>query len=415
MFEPLLSGPFVRVTIANFFFFLNFASFFLLPLHVKALGGSEAIVGAVMGTSGLASLAFLPVVGLTIDRWGRRRFLTAGAAGMTAASAGFLVVDHIGPALFGLRVLQGISFASAFTATTAFAAQFAPRSRRAQALGIFGLSTLLTHAIAPGVGEEIIARGGFPALFTVTMLCTAVVLVLAVGLPPGVSDVASIDGTQDWSLGRMQWVIAGTMALAGMGFGTVMTFIATYVRELALGRVGIFFAAYTATAILTRVFGAGLSDAFGRRRVILPTLLGLSASIFLLAFVRDVPLLIAAGILFGCSQGISYPTLHAFVVDLSAAAHLGRSQALFNGAFNLGVTSSAFLFGIVAEKLGYRAMFILASLSPIAGWAVFYLLGREPAPADVGGRVADSPGMSVGHQPESEPRVNATDDADQRR
>ena len=35
---PVFTGPFLRVTLANFFFFLNFASFFLLPLHVKALG-----------------------------------------------------------------------------------------------------------------------------------------------------------------------------------------------------------------------------------------------------------------------------------------------------------------------------------------------------------------------------------------
>src|SRR5205814_579263 len=35
---------FARVTIANFFFFLSFASFFLLPLHVRALGGSERLV-----------------------------------------------------------------------------------------------------------------------------------------------------------------------------------------------------------------------------------------------------------------------------------------------------------------------------------------------------------------------------------
>jgi hypothetical protein len=39
---PLLSGPFARVTVANFLFFLNYASFFLLPLYVKTLGGSIA-------------------------------------------------------------------------------------------------------------------------------------------------------------------------------------------------------------------------------------------------------------------------------------------------------------------------------------------------------------------------------------
>lgn len=374
---PLLNGPFLRTTFANFFFFLNFASFFLLPLHVKALGGSEATVGAVMGASGLAALLALPVVGVTIDRWGRRRFLLLGAGGMALASAGFLLVDGIGVPMFGLRVLQGVSFASAFTATTTFAADFAPRARRAQALGVFGLSTLLTHAIAPGVGEEIVRRGGFQALFAVATFFTLVALVLTLRLPSGAVSRSVHMGEASWRIERMQWVVAATMTLAGMGFGCVITFIPTYVRGESLGRVGLFFAAYTASAILTRLVGPGLSDRVGRRRVILPTLVGLATSIFLLSLVRSWPMLMAVGALFGCSQGIGYPTLHAFVVDLAPQAHLGRSQALFNGAFNLGVTSSAFLFGLVAERFGYRSMFGVASLAPLLGWTLFYVLGRS--------------------------------------
>ena len=65
MRNSILRGPFLLTTLANFFFFMNFASYFLLPLHVRALGGSEAWIGAVMGTSGLASLAVFPVIGLT--------------------------------------------------------------------------------------------------------------------------------------------------------------------------------------------------------------------------------------------------------------------------------------------------------------------------------------------------------------
>ena len=377
----LLSGPFLLTTVANFFFFLNFASYFLLPLHIRELGGSESVIGAVQGMSGLASLAVLPLVGLSIDRLGRRLFLILGAIGMTIASAGFLLVDSIGPLLFALRLLQGLSFAAAFTATTTFAAEFAPIGRRAQALGIFGLSTLLTHAIAPIVGEEIVHRAGFHTLFAVTTAYTVIAALLALFLPGAASTRGAGATPAERRLRAAHWVVAGTMTLAGMGFGTVMTFVPTYVTSEGFGRVAIFFAAYTTAAILTRLVGAGLSDRLGRRRVIMPSLLALALSIFWLAFVHTVPLLFAAGALFGGAQGISYPTLHAFLVDLASEAQLGRSQALFNGAFNLGVTSSAFAFGVVAEHLGHRPMFALASLTPVAACALFYVGTGRRLPA----------------------------------
>ncbi len=377
MSGPLLSGPFLRATLANFFFFLNFASYFLLPLFLHSSGASEGTIGAVMGSSGLASLLVLPLIGMTIDRIGRRPFLLAGAASMTLASIGFQFVHTVGPAVFALRILQGVSFAAAFTATTTFAAEFAPRARRARALGLFGLSTLLTHAIAPALGEELVRRAGFPALFAAATVCTLVVLVIALPLPEPHHVLHGVKGDAR-RLQPIHWLIAATMTLAGAGFGTVLTFIPTYVTTHNLGRVGYFFAAYTSTAILTRLVGAGASDRFGRRLVILPALVLLGVSIFWLARVEDLPTLFAAGALFGTAQGISYPTLHAFLVDVASEAQLGRTQALFNGAFNLGVSGSAFAFGIVAEHFGYRTMFSLAALMPIAAAAVFFIGTRLP-------------------------------------
>jgi MFS family permease len=370
MSDRLLSGPFLRATVANFFFFLNFASYFLLPLFLHQLGATEAMIGAVMGSAGLASLLVLPLVGLSIDRIGRRPFLLAGAGAMTVASIGFQFVHAAGPAVFALRVLQGLSFAAAFTATTTFAADFAPPARRARALGVFGLSTLLTHAIAPGLGEELVRRAGFPALFGAAMVCTLVVIVVALPLPETrhAAHAAVAGGRR---LQAIHWLIAVTMILAGAGFGCVMTFIPTYVTTHGLGRVAYFFAAYTSTAILTRLIGAGASDRFGRERVIVPTLLLLGASIFWLGRIDGLLGLFAAGALFGTAQGISYPTLHAFLVDVATVAQLGRTQALFNGAFNLGVTGSAFAFGVVAEHFGYRVMFSVAAATPVAAATIF--------------------------------------------
>src|SRR5207244_8856341 len=102
---------FARVTAANFCFFLTFASFFLLPLHVRALGGTERTIGVVMGTSGLAGLVSVLAVGVLLDRFGRRIFLLGGIATMSAAGGAVLLVDRLGPGVFALRGVQGRPFA----------------------------------------------------------------------------------------------------------------------------------------------------------------------------------------------------------------------------------------------------------------------------------------------------------------
>src|SRR5262245_16583882 len=159
------AARFARVTAANFFFFLTFASFFLLPLHVRALGGSERTIGLVMGTTGLSGLASVVAVGVLLDRFGRRVFLLGGFATMAVASAAYLLVDRIWATLFVLRGVQGLAFAAGFNAASTLAAEFAPPGRRAAALGIFGVSTLATHALAPALGEQLVHWRGFSALF----------------------------------------------------------------------------------------------------------------------------------------------------------------------------------------------------------------------------------------------------------
>lgn len=365
----LLRGPFGRVLVANFSFFLNFASFFLLPLFVKNLGGSETTVGWVMGAGGFATLLALPLVAVWIDRSGARLVFVCGALVMTAVTLLYTKVAQLGALLLVLRLLQGTAFAAAFTAATTLAAHFAPASRRAQALGWFGVSTLLTHALAPIAGEEVIHRFGFRTLFVLAAACSTLAAVCMVGMTENTAKLALPRRTVH-QLPSMHYLLAAVMVFSGMGFGCVTTYAPTFIQMQQLGRVGAFFAAYTASAIVVRIFAASLSDRWGRVVIILPALGTLGVAILALAFVRQSFTLVVAGSLFGLAQGLAYPSLHALLVDTAPPAALGRAQALFNGSFNLGVMSSAFLFGVISDAWGQSAMFAIAALTPWAAAAI---------------------------------------------
>src|SRR5436309_762322 len=217
---------FARVTGANFCFFLTFASFFLLPLHVRALGGTERTIGLVMGTSGLAGLVSVLAVGALLDRCGRRIFLLAGLATMSAAAGAFLLVERIGSGIFVLRAVQGLAFAAGFNAASTLAAEFAPEGRRAAALGLFGVSTLATHALAPTLGEQLVRLGGFPALFVAATVFSAVGLAVAWPLPDEAPARARA-AVPLRATAELSTAIA-TVACCGVAFGAVITYVPTF-------------------------------------------------------------------------------------------------------------------------------------------------------------------------------------------
>jgi len=367
--ERVLSAPFLRVTAANFCFFLTFASFFLLPLHVRALGGSEQMIGLVMGTGGLAGLASLAVVAPLLDRLGRRVFLLGGLATMALSSAAYLLVSQVGILLFALRVMQGLAFAAGFNAASTLAVDLAPPARRAAALGLFGVSTLTTHALAPALGELLVRVGGFAALFVVATAWSVLGLAIAWPLVPP-ARAAAPEGPR-LGVGGELWATAVTVVCCGVAFGTVITYVPTFAADRALGPVSSFFLAYTVAAVLIRLVAGGLGDAFDRRSVILPALGLLAAAIVWLASVESAPALVAAAVVFGAAQGLVYPTLNAFAVDRADADRMGRVQTLYNGAFNLGVTSGAIGLGWVVQHFGYRTMFLCAAGAAATGLLVF--------------------------------------------
>jgi len=364
-----MDARFVRLTLANFFFFLTFASFFLLPLHVRALGGSEHTIGLVMGTTGLSGLASILVVGILLDRYGRRLFLLGGFATMALASAAFLLVDRIGPGIFLLRGVQGLAFAAGFNAASTLAVEYAPPGRRAAALGIFGVSTLTTHALAPALGEQLVSHAGFPALFLAASVCSAVAVVIAWPLAGGTAYVAG--GVPRLRPTAPLTAAIGTVGCCGVAFGAVITYVPTFVQDAHLGRVATFFLSYTAAAVLTRVVGGGLGDSLGRPAVIVPSLALLAVSIALLAVVGSALALAGAGVLFGTAQGFVYPTLNAFTIDQAEPGQVGRAQTLYNGTFNLGVTTGSMGLGAVVEHSGHRVMFLCAAAMAATALAVF--------------------------------------------
>lgn len=360
--RTLLTRPFLAVLLAQTSFSFAFSSYFLLPKFVTTeLGAGPSQVGLVMASFGASSIFAIPLVGAAVDRLGRRRFMTAGALVMLAASLGYLAVDRAGPLLYALRMLQGIAFAMTFIAGSTLATDLAPEDRLGQALGIFGVSMLAMHAIAPAIAEPVAERWGWDAVFVMAAFGAAAcaVLTLFVREPVAAPQPDGAASLLEVALRPRSLRIFLVVALTGAAFGAMMTYPQPFALEMGRSQVRGFFMAYAGAAIAIRVGLGGVADRWGRHRVSLASLA--AYALVVLATSQLVPwALEPLGLLFGAAHGLFYPAFNAVAVMSAAPDERGKVMALYNGGFNAGNSGATLALGFVAERAGYPSVFWIA-------------------------------------------------------
>jgi MFS family permease len=381
--STILTPAFLTAAFANFLFFTGLAGFVLLPLHLQRLGATEGQLGLIMACYNATAIVVQPIMGAWVDRGGRRAFLLTGAALTSAVALLFAIVPNALLLFPLLRALQGAAYSVFFIANFTIVVDLVPPERRGQALGIFGISGLVSGAVGPALGELLVDAAGFRGLF----LAAAILPLLAAGIstrlrlpPPAPSSHAPRGGLTDLvrGLASAPPLPMALGAAFGLGLGVMFTFFPTYAVDLGVRWVGVFAVAYSTAALGVRVTASALVDTAGRRAVIIPAMTlqagatSLLAGLGVLSRGLGLPagaLLGLAGLLAGAAHGLAYPALTALVVDVTPPARRGRVMGVFMAFILLGQAGGAAGFGYLAHAVGYGPMFAILTI-PLAGASV---------------------------------------------
>ena len=288
-----------------------------------------------------------------------------------------------------LRALQGVAFSVFFIANFAVVVDLVPPDRRSQALGIFGISGIVSGAVGPALGELLVQAAGFRGLFlaAAALPLLAAVISARLRLPPEPRRSAPPEGLPGLLRGillapRLPMTLG---AAFGLGQGVMFTFFPTYALDLGVRWVGLFAVTYSGAALGVRATAGGLADTLGRRAVIIPALGLQAAATVLLAglglLARSLslpagPSLAVAGLLAGAAHGLLYPALTALVVDVTPPERRGRMVGVFMAFILLGQAGGAAGFGHLAHLVGYGAMFAILSVVLGGACALAFRLER---------------------------------------
>lgn len=372
--EKIFSKDFVIIWFANFFIFLGFQMTLpTIPIFVNELGGSEQLIGVIVGIFTFSALLFRPYAGHALESKGRGKIYIFGLALFVLSVGSFGLVTSM-MMLIVLRIVQGVGWGFSTTASGTIATDLIPPKRRGEGMGYFGLSSNLALALGPALGLTLADHISFAQLFFICAVLGLTALVLALNI-----SYKKVDESPDKTKPARFDVVEKTavnpsilLFFITLTFGGITSFLPLYAAEKGVVGIQYYFVSYAIFLMISRLFAGKIYDKKGDMYVIPPGTVLIFIAMLLLSWLPSTTMMLVAGALYGLGFGSVQPALQAWAVDKAPQNRKGMANATFFSFFDLGVGVGAMLFGQLAFMFNYSVIYIVAACSVFIA-LLFYL------------------------------------------
>ncbi len=357
-----------------------------LPTYIQDVGGTTQQVGWVMGSFAIGLLLSRTWLGRIADRRSRKLVVLIGASVAAFAPLGYLWFDSI-PGLMAIRAFHGISIAAFTTGYSSLVVDLSPIKQRGELIGYMSLCMPVGMAIGPALGSFIQDSFGYTFLFLVSAFCGLLAFLLASQVKEAKKSVnfsknnTAVPSTRGFVtlISQPALLIPAIILLCiGLVFGTLVSFLPLYVRELDFSfQVGLFYTVAALASFLARFFVGQASDRYGRGIFITGSILCYGISMFMLAIAQNSTFLILAGIVEGLGAGVLIPMIIALISDRSYNYERGQVYSVCIGGFDLGIALAGPILGYMANlAFGYSGLFLTTSALSCVALIIFLAFGN---------------------------------------
>jgi predicted MFS family arabinose efflux permease len=362
----------------------GFASVHLLvadaPLVVERAGGSSTEAG--LANTLLYGIT-VPIQLATPWLMGRHdpRRLMALALALLGLPALAVAARPETALIFVSMAFRGAGFAVLGVVTYAIVAEIAPRSRRAEAFGVFGLAIGISNVLGPSAGLYLNDLGGASVPFAIAGGAALVGIFAAAAIrtrawvqpPPG--------GTVRRALRqRAVFPVFVSMTIVTLVYGSLVTFTPLALTEHGLSSAAVFLLCAGSFSFVARYLAGRRADRVGAARLLVPgfacALLGLVAFAFDFG---DARVLIPAAAVFGAGLGTLLTALQTLTYERIEGADYALASVFWNVAWDIGFALGAFGLGGVASLSSYGYAFWVLPFLWLGGLVVA-VAARRPAP-----------------------------------
>ena len=357
-----------------------------IPQFADELGASVLFSGLIFAARGAGSMIGDVPAGLLSSRLGGRITMTAGVL-LTAASAAAMGFS-VNPLMLGiLTLLNGAAFALWHVSRLAYMTETVPVEYRGRALSLVGGVTRVGFFLGPIIGGALGKFGGLETVFFAQAgVVVAAAFLVATRLPKARAGDGGTPERARVSLGsvvlaeRRSLLVAGSVAITlvlirhGRQFLIPVWGDSIGLDPLAIGLVFGF-----ASAIdMVMFYPVGVvMDRWGRKWVIVPSLLVLSASLILMPLTGSFGSFLLVGLLSGFGNGLGSGAVMTLGADLAPRDAASQFLGVWRLVGDVGAVAAPAAVGGLASVLTLGAAAVSTGGIGLIGGAVMLLLVRE--------------------------------------
>jgi predicted MFS family arabinose efflux permease len=357
----------------------------LIPAFAARFSLSEVQSGALVASTGLATLVVSVPAGMLADRVGARRLTLWAGAGMAIAAFGQALAPTYA-LLLGARLLFGLGFGIVWTAGLAWLSAVTATRRSRRALGATVTSAGVGTVVAPGFAGVVAQELGLAAPFVLAgAAAAAVTVVLATAAGPGAATGEERAGLAVIRAASREPALVAAIAailLGGLAGGMISLLapLELHVAGFSGASIGLAFS----TAALLFIAASAATVWAGERTVKVRAVLIAAVA---LALAISPATLSGGAVAVVTAMCLSAP-LRAFLYTASyplgaaggprAGVGAGTVMGLLNGAWALTTVLGPLSAGALAQGVGERASYGVLQALAMASVGVVWLRGRGP-------------------------------------
>jgi MFS family permease len=173
------------------------------------------------------------------------------------------------------------------------------------------------------------------------------------------------------------WIIAIIAIVNALGYGIIIPILYSYSHKFGLNdfQNGLLFAVFSIFQFIATPIIGRMSDAYGRRPLLLLSLFGTVVSFFTMAFAQNAAWLFVARALDGITAG-NIPVALAVISDTTEAKNRAKGFGLIGASFGFGFTFGPAISALTLSR-GLSMPFIVAGLVALAAFVVTALFLPE--------------------------------------